>query len=144
MAKPVSPAKWLPSVEFFPDKLTHGCTQIWAVDSVSFFITRSKVTHQTPHNDLINAIFFFNPYHVSSQRGRPLTCQPLCLPQSSAAFVLLSLNMCHFHCSNVSQACLDKGQFKGPLDRKNYRITSYVGEKPEVSLFTCMSLKAGL
>lgn len=103
---------------------------------------RSNVTHQAPHNDIINAIFSFNSYHVSYHRGRPLTCQPL-HPHSSAAFVVRSFNMCHFHCCAVSRACLEC-QFEALLARRNYGITSHVGEKPDDFLFIHMSFKAGL
>lgn len=65
-------------------------------------------------------------------------------PQSSVAFVILSLNMCHFHCCAVSPACLDKWQFEVLLVRGNYGITYRRGEKPDITLFTCMSFKAGL
>lgn len=102
---------------------------------------RSNVAHQTPHNDLISAIFLFNSQHVNSHRWRPLTCQP---PQSSAAFVILSLNMCHFCCHAVSPACLDKWQFEVLLVREYYGITYHRREKPDVALLTCMSFKAGL
>lgn len=52
--------------------------------------------------------------------------------------------MSHFHWCAVLQVCLDKCVFEVSLVRRNYGITSHVGEKPEVVLFTHTSLKAGL
>lgn len=44
----------------------------------------------------------------------------------------------------VSSACSDKYQLQVPLVKRNYGVTSSAGEKPEASLFTHMSFKAGL
>lgn len=104
-------------------------------------LTRSKVTHQTPHNDLINAIFCFFLSMSIHPEGDLWHVSPLTTPQSSSAFVMLSLNMCHFHCCTVSPACLDKCQFEVLLVRRNYGFTYHAGEKPEVFLFTHTSFK---
>lgn len=71
-------------------------------------------------------------------------CSTTPRPQSSATFVILSLNMCRVHRCNVSPACLDKCQFEVLLDKVNYGITYHGGENPDVALFTCTSFKARL
>lgn len=64
--------------------------------------------------------------------------------QSSATFVILSLNMCRAYRCTVSPACLDKCQFEVFLVRANYGITYHRGENPDIALFTCTSFKVGL